>query len=96
MGLEKTSIESKGKKSGVAPVMWGVEPGLGVRNLFQDSVSGRHDLMTCFKRLMLNMMYKVKTSAISNEELTSTINKELLQIGIKKKKRYLYRKIHEE
>lgn len=40
MGLEKTRIESKGKKSGVAPVMRDVEPGLGVRNLFQDSVSG--------------------------------------------------------
>lgn len=38
--------------------------------------------MPCFKRLMLNIIFKVKSSAVSNKELTSDINKELLQINI--------------
>ena len=38
--------------------------------------------MPCFKRLMLNIIFKVKSFAVSNKGLISDINKELLQINI--------------
>lgn len=79
--LEKTSVESEGKSSGEGPGPAGHWDSFGEFDIYS-KIHWLDERIPVLFIPVLNIIFKVKSYAISNKELISNVNKEFLQVSV--------------